>query len=336
MKRAVTKAKRPWLAGIAIAGLAIVYLVLTVRSRYPEPGPNLVYDTEPFEQVDQVETSFRETGRIEPAVENPAALAAGPDGRLYVAGADAVLVLDEAGDELERIPLDGSPTSMAVAPGGGVFVGKRDRISVYETGGAGWSDWPVLGPRAYITSLAVDETDVFAADAGNRVVLRFGHDGALRNRIGEADPERDIPGLLVPSAYLDVALNSEGALWVTNPGRLGLESYREDGGLITSWYKPSLELEGFTGCCNPSHIAFRGDGKLITAEKGLVRVKVYDVAFGAFEALVAGSASFPKKKAVTDLAVDSRGRILVLDSGYNAVRVFEAKETGDEPASEPA
>ncbi len=326
MKERVSKAKHPWLAGIAIAAIALAYFYLLGTSRRPEPGPNLVFDTEPFKQVDHVETRFQEAARIVPAVESPEALAVGSDGRIYVAGKDAVLVLDGDGDEVKRIAITGTPTCMALAPNGDLVLGIRDYVAIVSKADAMQVDWPPLDGRAHITSLAVNNEDIFVADAGNRVVLRFGRDGLLKAKIGEADPSRDVPGLLVPSPYLDVAFDADGALWVANPGRLGIESYRDNGDLITSWYRPSMKLDGFSGCCNPSHIAFRHDGKLLTCEKGLVRVKVYDATSGQFEELVAGTALFPKEQAVRDLAVDSKDRILVLDSRDDSIRVFEQEE----------
>lgn len=326
MKETVTKTRHPWLVGICIAAIALGYLYLLANSRYPEPGANLVYDTQPFEEVDNVETRFAEKGRIVPDVEAPKALAVGTDGKLYIAGTNAVQVLDADGNAVEKIEIDGSPTSIALAPSGDILLGIRDRISIIRSADSTKTDWPGLGPRAYITSIVANDTDVYAADAGNRVVLRFGMDGTLKARIGEADPKRDVPGLQVPSPYLDVALDSDGTLWVSNPGLLGLESYRDNGDLITSWYRPSLKLDGFSGCCNPSEIAFRSDGKLITCEKGLVRVKVYDATSGEFEELIAGSKLFPRQLAVRDLAVDNRDRILVLDPRYNAIRIFEQED----------
>lgn len=336
MKETVTKTKHPWIVGICIGAIALGYFYLLANSRHPEPGPNLLYDTKPFEDVDKIDTRFEETGRIVPAVEAPKALAVDAGGKIYVTGKDAVQVLDEDGNELERFAVDAPPTCISLAPGGDILLGIRNRILVLDAAGSVRTEWPALDSRAYITSIAANDTDVFVADAGNRVVLRFGKDGTLKNRIGETDPNRDVPGLLVPSPYLDLAFDRDGTLWVSNPGRLGLESYRENGDLITSWYRPTLKLDGFSGCCNPSHIAFRADGKLITCEKGLIRIKVYESTSGEFEELIAGSGLFPRQQSVRDLAVDSRDRILVLDPRYNAIRVFEEKEEGDDGTDQQA
>jgi len=85
-----------------------------------------------------------------------------------------------------------------------------------------------------------------------------------------------------------------------------------------------MRPEGFCGCCNPSHIALFPDGRFVTSEKGLPRVKVYD-AKGVFVGLVAGPDMFAEDAVGLDLAVDSRGRILVLDPARRMVRVFAAK-----------
>lgn len=326
MKEPVRKTKHPWLVGGCVAAMAGLYVFLLASKRRPEPGPNVVFDVAPFKEVDAVETRFEETGRIVPDLDDPQAMAVGPDDVVYVAGKNAVAIYGADGAELARFQVNATVTSMALSDDGAIFLGMRDHIEVLDRTGVVAAVWASLGPRAYITSIAVGDEEVFAADAGNRVVLRYDREGVVQGRIGEADPARDVPGIVVPSPYFDVALDDGGTLWVVNPGRLGLESYRSDGGLITSWYRPSLELEGFAGCCNPSHIAFNGDGKLVTCEKGLVRIKVFDATSGEFEELVAGSDLFPTEQAVRDLAVDSRNRILVLDPRENVVRIFEKKE----------
>ena len=108
-----------------------------------------------------------------------------------------------------------------------------------------------------------------------------------------------------------------------NPGKLGLERYQSNGDIVTSWYRPSLELDGFSGCCNPTQIAFNSKGRLVTCEKGLVRVKIYEVTAGTFEELVVGSQAFKVPQYVSDMVVDSRDRVLVLDSVQKSVRIFE-------------
>ena len=56
----------------------------------------------------------------------------------------------------------------------------------------------------------IEQGDVFAADAGNRVVLRYDKSGKLLGRIGEKNKERNVPGIVMPSPYLDVTLARDG------------------------------------------------------------------------------------------------------------------------------
>lgn len=344
MKEAVNKPNHPVLAGIVILIIAVVYFVLLSRNQFPEPGANLLYPTEEFAKVDEVETRFIEAESIPHSVPKPKALAIGKDGMLYIAGEGAVEALHLDGTQVAQYSVDGLPVCMDVAPDGELVLGVRTlqehggyshHIETIDADGARNQWEPFASTQTYLTSIAVNDANVFIGDAGNRVVLRYSRDGELLGRIGERDESRDVPGILAPSPNLDIAFDDEGTLWVANAGRLGLESYRDNGDIITSWYRDSLKLDGFSGCCNPSQIAFRSDGKLITCEKGFVRIKVFEPTLGEFEELIAGSKMFAKGKAVRDLVVDPNDRILVLDSKENVVRVFQQKEANDEQTHQP-
>ena len=89
------------------------------------------------------------------------------------------------------------------------------------------------------------------------------------------------------------------------------------------WGESTPRIEGFFGCCNPAHFALLADGRFVTAEKGIPRVKIYDAA-GKFVCVVAGPKQVPV--AAVDLATDRRGRILVLDPAARSVRIFEQKK----------
>ena len=90
-----------------------------------------------------------------------------------------------------------------------------------------------------------------------------------------------------------------------------------------------MTVDGFSGCCNPSHAAVLQDGSFVTAEKGLVRVKIHNRA-GEFVCLVAAPDQFDKGTVGLDLAVDSNGRIHVLDPKRKQVRIFEKMEDDSE------
>jgi hypothetical protein len=114
-----------------------------------------------------------------------------------------------------------------------------------------------------------------------------------------------------------------------------VEAYTFDGDFEGAWGKPTAAIEGFCGCCNPIGLALLSDGRFVTCEKGLPRVKVYS-AEGEFESVVAGTESFPENaKACSglndcvhgglDAAVDSEGRIYILDFVASDIRVMRRK-----------
>ncbi|MDX9975694.1 MAG: hypothetical protein RBU21_22125 [FCB group bacterium] len=322
-----------WFWGAAIGVIGVAVVVLLVKNNRPEPSAALRYDVARFEKVDAESVLYREGARIEVGAD-ASALALGADDSVCVGGKKSLIVYARDGSEQRRIVLEGTPTALAVLPDGGFVVALEDRLVLLGADGAVRSTTDSLGVDAYITSVAAGADAIYAADAGNRVVLKLDGAGKVLARVGEEDASRDIPGFIVPSPYFDVAFDPDGALWAVNPGRLGLEQYRPDGSLVTSWYKPSMELDGFSGCCNPIHVAFRQDGSLVTAEKGLARVKLYSADW-RFLGVVAGPDAFEESSAkatekqldapILGVAVDSRGRVLVLDGGLNAVRVFEDK-----------
>jgi hypothetical protein len=134
---------------------------------------------------------------------------------------------------------------------------------------------------------------------------------------------------------------------VTNPGNHRIEAYTFEGDLEFSWGKFSSNVVSFCGCCNPVNFAIlRGsrsagtDDSFVTCEKGLTRVKIYDVE-GAFVGVVAGPEQLveggtaridewaSEGKAIGfDVAVDAAGRIFVLDTIKNVVRIFTKIKAG--------
>jgi hypothetical protein len=224
-----------------------------------------------------------------------------------------------------------------VAKDGLLYVGLRDRIEVYDAKGQRKAEWSRPGAKTWLSGIAVSENDVFAADSGGRVLLRYDRSGKLLGRIGERNKDRDIPGFVLPSPFLDVERHRDGLLRVNNPGRHRIEVYTVEGDFELAWGKPSAAIEGFCGCCNPINLAMLADGRYVTCEKGLPRVKVYS-AQGEFESVVAGPESFAENarvgagegsgatvKAGLDAVADVQGRIFILDLVAADIRVMVRK-----------
>jgi len=256
-------------------------------------------------------------------------------GSIYIAGDKAIRVFTGSGNLLNEIELTDVPRCLTAADDGRIYVGMKNHVEVYNDDGKRLATWESLGNDAVLTSIAVSKKDVFVADAGNRIVLRYDTAGKLINRIGKKDKERNIPGFVIPSPYFDLAVGRDGLLRVVNPGRLRIEAYTFDGDLEFFWGKFSnVDVKGFCGCCNPANFAILDDESFVTCEKGLTRVKIYD-AEGTFVGVVAGTEQliesgtaricyFPEqcKAGGFDVAVDAAGRIFVLDTIKNVVRIF--------------
>jgi hypothetical protein len=223
---------------------------------------------------------------------------------------------------------------LAVGVDGVIYAGLKDHVEVYDAQGQRQASWKSLGLDAILTSIAVTNDNIFVADAGNRVIVRYDTAGNIVNTIGKKDPERNIPGFVVPSAYFDLAVSRDGLLRAVNPGRLRIEAYTHDGDFEFSWGRSSMDIEGFCGCCNPANIAILPNGGFVTCEKGLVRVKVYD-SEGRFLGVVASPGQLVEdgehricilpeqcQAGGFDVAVDSKGRVFVLDTMKNIVRTF--------------
>jgi sugar lactone lactonase YvrE len=339
---------------VAVAvGVVAMRELLKGRSGRQESGlpDRAEYDIEPFKKIDPARIRYEQTQEIPTGMEEARAIAVGPEDRIYVAGDRAIRVFDSAGSPGANIVLDGPPACLAVGGAehafpGRVYVGLRRRVQLLDPAGKPAGTWEVPGERVRLTSIAVAGDDVFVADCGGRVVVRYDVSGKRIGRIGQRDVKRGIPGLVIPSPFFDVAVAPDGLLWVVNPGARRLEAYTFDGKLERFWGKrESATLDGFFGCCNPAHLAILPDGRFVTAEKGLLRVKVYE-ADGQLDGVVAGPeqlespsgaagpSRFDHELKAVDVAADSRGRVLILDLAGRSVLVYEPKQPLPEQSDE--
>jgi hypothetical protein len=115
-----------------------------------------------------------------------------------------------------------------------------------------------------------------------------------------------------------------GLLYVANPGRHRVEVFTQDGAYKPelSWGEPSTSWSGFAGCCNPIALAALDDGRVLTVEKGISRIKIF--AEGKLDCVVAapnilGESPHPRYFTAVPL---SDGRIAVFDFEYATVRMF--------------
>lgn len=329
-------------AGLLAAGAAAGWWARRsrVRSGAAELTSSFVYDVSQYQQTDPKLLLFDETAQIPTGLIDSRRIAAGANGQILVAGDRVVKVFDRLGQPLRTIPLDEAPFALHVTHDGRVLVGLKNRIETYDDEGKLMARGDVLGDRTYITSIAAAGEAMFVADAGNREVVRCDRNGKAVMRFGKRKLARGGEGFIVPSPYFDLQAGADGLLRVANTGRHRIETYTLDGKLDQAWGSASMAMEGFCGCCNPSYFTLLPDGRFVTSEKGLNRIKVYDRQ-GNFQGVVAGPEHLVRDAEMArrachdcrigfafDVASDSQGRVLALDPCTQSVRVFTAQEQG--------
>jgi len=320
------------LIGIIIGVALIAAVVIILRTalsvdKKTTIGNAFIYDIDELTKTDPDLIKYTETGKIETGIQSPTGIATDATDRIYVSGDKAIRIFDNQGNLDSAIKLTDAPKCIAIADDGKIFIGMNKHLEIYNQQGSRIAKGESIGQDAIITSVDVYKDNVFIADAIAKKVLIYDLLGEHKNSIG---------GFIIPSPYFDLAVAPDGLLRVANPGPHKIEAYTFDGDMEFSWGETSIAIKGFSGCCNPVSFAILPDGKFVTVEKGIPRVKIYSNS-GVFLSVVAGMESFKDtvgiydpddtddtRKAL-DVAVDSGGRILVLDPVDKSVRVFAEK-----------
>lgn len=279
------------------------------------------YEIDQFLDVDTSQICYSEVQQIIPEIEYVKGVAIDDKDRIYVCGSDKVLIFDNSGVLVQEFSTGKESNCIATDEKGDIYLGVSDHVEVYDFSGNLLKSWESPNENSLITSIAIADSSVFVADAGNKYVHRYNTDGVYLNNIGRKNKATGIEGFFIPSPYFDVLIGRDDELWVVDPGRHTLMNFTDDGEVISSWTKTSMQLDGFSGCCNPSHIAMLSNGSFVTSEKGIVRIKIHKPS-GEFDCVVAGPELFDEDTRGLDLAVDSEDRIIVLDPMRKQIRIF--------------
>ena len=246
-------------------------------------------------------------------VPDAAALAVLGPGRLLL-GHGGGLTIMEDGAIVSEVKLPRAVTAVTVAAGKR-YIALGDRVIVRDDTG-NTREWAPFGGPSRLTSISVGGGYGYIADSGQRLVWQCDLSGRVVRRLGPT-----LPGLeetiLLPGGRFDLAVAANG-VFLANPGRHRVVHYNHRGRLLGAWGRPGMSVDGFSGCCNPTHLAISQD-RVLTAEKGLVRIKIHTYR-GLLKAVAAPPAAFPPAVRIIDMAL-KEDRIYVLTT-EGKIRTF--------------
>lgn len=274
---------------------------------------------------------------------------------------------------LRTIPLPSKPTAIAVGGSEQLFAGQlvvahSDRIAVYSMNGEPLFSWSVPHTKSAIWSLAVTNHTVLAADTEQRLIYQFDEKGTLRKTFGQpatnqpttgqpstvqsstkkinqnnsnssgSESVEPFSGFSVHLSPITLAVSPKtGLIHITNPGQFRVETFTPEGHWepSLSWGNTSSgDFAGFSGSCNPVSIAVLADGRIVTAEKFITRVKVFHAHLRKgnarhFDCIVAGPELLDKQPPNIPqlfsfrLPASETGRSVFITTRENDVVVFD-------------
>lgn len=305
---------------VVIVGIMVADFISTKPDKQ-EKNPYL-YDITAFKKVDPELILYNETKNFNIKFNHPSGIFY-KHGQLFIVGDSLLQIIHPDGTLVSEIVLPDAPTCVEASEES-IFIGFEKNLSVYSRSGELISVWEPFGENSVITSMAVWSGDIFIADAGQRKVYRYTTKGEKLNEFEGKTGDDALHGFVISSPYFDLAVNSDGDLWVVNPGSHSIENYTFEGKLRAFWENSTMKIEGFSGCCNPAHYAFLPDGSFVTSEKGMVRVKVYKPS-GEFLGVVAPPNKFKDDGHAPDVTTDEEGNVYALDFDKKIIRLFEPK-----------
>jgi hypothetical protein len=325
-----------WFPPAAVAGAFTAFITAAFRFR-PDartapratepaagpPGGQAGKPVQPHGRLDRQYTLIAVLGgasSADPFRRSLVGIDAGAGDRIFVLGDDEVRIYDAAGNIVRRWKPTAKAGCLAAGSDGRVCVGANNLVEVYDADGSrvgGFAAGDAKAP-ARITAIKIYGQEILVADADARVIRRYDMSGRQLGLIGT---ENKTGSFILPNKSLDFDVDAKGVVHATDTGRHQVTAWAIGGSPLGKFGKFGMaNPEDFVGCCNPVNLAIAPDGRIVTAEKMISRVKVYEPD-GKLLAVI-GPENFDPNCVHIHLAVDSKGRILTADPVRREIKIF--------------
>ena len=337
--------RKSWFPAAAVVGALASFIAAALRLR-PEPGTVLQTTEKPAPPVPPQQAGpnlpaggfkreYRKSGSLVGGAaaqqfrSSLAGIAVGPGDRVYALGDGEIRTFEPGGSLVAVWKVVPNASCLAAGSDGHVCIGAPGRVEIYDPAGrhtGGFAAGESAGRPAGITAVKWFRDEILAADADARLIRRYDRHGKQLGLIGT---KARAGSFILPNGWLDFDVDAQGVIHATDTGRHQVTAWALDGTPLGSFGKFGMgNPEDFVGCCNPVNVAVTHDGKIVTGEKMVARVKVYEPD-GRLLALI-GPENFDPKCIHLHLAVDSKGWILVADPVRREVsRFFPVAEAAD-------
>lgn len=308
---------------VVIVAVLAVFAHYFMKPRSPRVTENpYALNLENYGQLTEDDYCGYQSEKVLVPLKKSHALAVDKDDNVYISGDSSIVVLTATGVVLRQFKTPSTATALVIGADQLLYAAFEENMNVYSSEGELVAEWPRFNKATYITSLAAGEKNLYLADAADAMVYEYTPQGAFVRAFGTKDNKKAVTAFILPSYYFDVAVSPNGTVWVANPGKHKLVNFSADGQLLSYWGESSSAVHGFCGCCNPSHFAILSDGSFITAEKGIVRLKIHDTE-GNYQCAVAGADYFMAGSTGLDVATGSNDQIFVLEPDAGIFHIFK-------------
>ena len=295
------------IAGLSILGVAGTHLV----KMFSDPG-RMFYgdggDDATVRRADDLKSPYRKVSAFAVPARIDALDVNGDD--IYIAAGGNVSVYAADGTVKSSFPVKLSLRDI-VFHDNRIYVLYPASVSVNDLSGAVVGGWEACSDESDYCQMTVFSEGVYVTDAQNKNICRYSLDGGFRGFIDSLD------GFIVPSYSFGIT-NISGKVYCSNPGRHRVEVYEPDGSFVKSFGRSGADDGGFSGCCNPVHLAATPNGDIITSEKGVPRISCFGQD-GLFHAVLLDDLALGRGTSAREVRLKDD---LLIVAGENDVSMF--------------